>query len=150
MEFFAELTWVHWFALGFILLALEALGASGFLIGAAVAALAQAVLVAVVPELSFVTQLVIYAAAAVVATVLYLQVFRDMQRHDNAPVLNERAHRHLGRHFTLEEALDGEGRVQLGDTFWKVRSLDKIERGTEVEVVRAEGQTLTVEPRNAS
>ena len=147
MESLTNLGWEIWLALGIALLAAEALGASGFLIGAAVAALALS-LIAAIFDLSWVSQIVIYAVTAVIATIVYFQMFRDAQRSDGAPPINQRAASMIGTIFTLEESIDEQGRVQIGDTFWKVETSGKLAAGTEVEVTASEGMALILEPRS--
>ena len=53
MDFFTSLTPYHWIALGLLLLVAEMLGASGFLLGAAVAALAMGAVTWIAPELDY-------------------------------------------------------------------------------------------------
>jgi membrane protein implicated in regulation of membrane protease activity len=143
MDLFMSLSAVHWFALGLILLAAEALGAAGFLIGAAVAALANGVIVWLFPGLSPGVQLIVFAVGAIVATYVYFQMFRDAQRHDDTPPINERAASLIGHQFELAaDVTHGEGRVQIGDTFWKVASDEDLSAGTLVEVEDADNMTL--------
>ncbi len=143
-----NLSWELWLAFGVALLAAEALGASGFLIGAAVAAIAQAILVWLMPELSLVSQIVIYAITAVIATVVYFQVFRDVQADDDTPPINARTARMTGTIFTLDEDIERTGRVQIGDTYWKVETPTAIPAGTEVEVTSTKGMALVIQSRS--
>ena len=143
MESLTNLGWEIWLALGIALLAAEALGASGFLIGAAVAALALS-LIAAIFDLSWVSQIVIYAVTAVIATIVYFQMFRDAQRSDGAPPINQRAASMIGTIFTLEESIDEQGRVQIGDTFWHVHADADLIRGARVRVVSADTMQLKV------
>ena len=148
MDILTNLSWEPWLALGLALLAAEALGASGFLIGAAVAALANAVLVWLFPSLSVTAQFIIYAISALVATYAYFQLFRDAQRSDDAPPINERAASLIGKQVTLEEDLADEGRVQIGDTMWKVAAESPLKAGTQVVVTGTDGMTLQVRARS--
>lgn len=144
MEWIADINASHWFALGLILFAAEALGAAGFLLGAAAGALVLGLLTLVVPELPLAGQFGIYAVVSITATFLYLKVFKDEQ--ENRPdELNHRAASLVGHEFDLVEALPrGESRVQIGDTFWKVRSEASFEAGTRVKVVAADAMSLLV------
>ena len=90
MELFNTLTAYHWIALGLILLTAEVLGTAGFLFGAAVAALGMGLAIWLIPNLSNGAQIVIYTFAAVVATVLYFQLFRDAQAQPARPLLTQR------------------------------------------------------------
>lgn len=144
MEWIAEINATHWFALGLILFAAEALGAAGFLLGAAAGALVLGLLTLVIPELSLAGQFGIYGVVSITATFLYLKVFRDEQ--DQRPdQLNHRAATLVGHEFDLVEALpQGESRLQIGDTFWKVRTDTSFAAGTRVKVVAADAMSLLV------
>ena len=147
MEIFTELTAYHWFALGLILLGAEALGAAGFLLGAAVGALANGVLVLMLPELSAGWQLTSFSLASILASGVYFQVFRDAQARDDTPPINQRAATLIGHRFTLGEPLsDGRGRVQIGDTFWSVSANHELGVDTHVTVIGIDGMTLQVAP----
>ena len=75
------------------------------------------------------------------------EVFRDAQRTSSRPNLNKRTAKLIGTRFTLTEEVDGEARVQLGDTFWKVRAGERLPAGCEVEVVGADDMTLELAAR---
>ena len=147
MEYFTDINAYHWFVLGLLLLCAEALGAAGFLLGAAVAALSTGVVAWVAPNLGFGAQVGIFALGTGIATTLYLHVFRDAQARDAAPSLNQRAASLVGHCFTLEAPVEfGEGRVQIGDTFWRVTSENPLPAGSRVKVVDANQMTLTLRP----
>ncbi|NKC01516.1 MAG: NfeD family protein [Pseudomonadales bacterium] len=145
MEFFSNITAYHWVALALILLTAEMLGASGFLLGAAAAAFGMGALVWLLPDMSVPLQVTIYAIGAIIATVLYFQLFRDAQAHPARPLLNKRAKRLVGHKFKLEEDLDlGTTRIQIGDTMWKVTSEVPLRSGTLVEVVDTNRMSLVI------
>lgn len=145
MDFFSNITAYHWIALALILLTAEMLGASGFLLGAAAAAFGMGALVWLMPDMSAGVQLSIYAIGAIIATIVYFQLFRDAQAHPARPLLNKRARRLIGHQFELQEDLDlGSSRIQIGDTMWKVESDEPIPKGTRVEVVDTNRMSLVV------
>jgi len=144
MEWLTEINAYHWIALGLILFAAEALGAAGFLLGTAAAALVVGLLALVMPELGIATEFALFAVIAVVASLLYLKVFRDEQEA-TPDELNHRAKGLIGTEFELTETLHGgDGRVQIGDTFWHVHADADIHCGTRVKVVSADTMQLTV------
>ncbi|MEM7003610.1 MAG: NfeD family protein [Pseudomonadota bacterium] len=144
MEFFTSLTAYHWIALALILLTAEMLGAAGFLLGASAAAFGMAALLWVVPDLQVVTQLLIYSVAAIVLTLVYFQLFRDAQA-PTRPLLNKRAQRLLGHQFELTEDVHlGQGKVQIGDTLWRVETDSPLSRGTLVEVIDINRMVLVI------
>ena len=142
MSAIIELSGYHWLILGMLLLAAEALGAAGFLIGAAVAALATGIAVLLAPELATGLQLALFAIAALLSTYLYLTVFRQDQRRRGSR-LNNRSAALIGHQFVLDEAITlGSSRVQIGDTFWQVETEQDLAAGTRVQVVAAEPMKL--------
>jgi inner membrane protein len=145
MDIFTSITPYHWIALGLILLTAEILGTAGFLLGAAIAAFAMSTVVWLMPELNFGWQLALYAIAAIVASVVYFQVFRDAQNEPARPLLNKRAKRLIGHQFRLQDDIEfGEGKVQIGDTFWQVKSAKPLSKGTLVEVVDTQRMQLVI------
>ena len=147
MEWLFELSAYHWLVLGLLLLGAEALGAAGFLLGAGIAALATGVVVFIAPELSASLQLILFSVSALVASYLYIGVFRQAQDEAGAPELNQRAAALIGHRFELTDALtDGTGSVQIGDTYWHVSAETELSSGTRVEVVAAEPMKLHLAP----
>ena len=145
MEILTNITAYHWIALALILLTAEMLGASGFLLGAAAAAFGMGALVWMFPNMGIAMQLTIYAIGAIIATILYFQLFRDAQAKPARPLLNKRARRLIGHQFELEEDVDlGTTRIQIGDTMWKVESERPIPKGTRVEVVDTNRMSLVI------
>jgi membrane protein implicated in regulation of membrane protease activity len=147
VELTFEINAYHWLALGLILFAAEALGAAGFLLGAAAAALVIGLVTFMFPELGLATQFVLYAIVAITATALYLKVFRDEQEVE-VDELNHRARSLIGHEFDLADAIpSGASRIQIGDTFWRVESDESLEPGTRVRVVSADAMSLRVAAR---
>ncbi len=144
MEWLTEINGYHWLALGLLLFAAEALGAAGFLLGTAAAALVVGLLSLLLPGLGIAAELTLFAITAVVASYLYLKVFRSEQ--DAMPdELHQRAEALVGTEFDLSEALPkGAGRVQIGDTFWRVQTEAALAGGTRVRVVAADAMSLKV------
>ena len=144
MEWLIEINAYHWIALGLILFAAEALGAAGFLLGTAAAALVVGLLSLMMPGLGVATEFVLFAVIAVIASLLYIKVFRDEQEA-TPDGLNHRAESLIGTEFELTEDLQGgAGRVQIGDTFWHVHADANLSRGARVKVVSADTMQLEV------
>jgi len=148
MEWVFEINAYHWFALGLILFAAEALGAAGFMLGAAGAAIALGILTLAIPGLETAAQIGLYAVTAMVATILYLKVFRTEQ-DDQEDNLNHRAASLVGHEFDLSEEIpSGASRVQIGDTLWRVESEASLASGTRVKVIGADAMSLRVSSAN--
>lgn len=144
-EWLGELNHWHWLILGVVLLILEIMGASGFLVGLALASLTLAGLVAVGLIESWQFQLLAFAVLGMLLTVLYWKVFRRFNSRSDDPRLNDRAAQMIGRRLTLDSDIDnGQGRVQIGDTFWKVSADQALTAGTPVEVYDSVGMVLKI------
>jgi membrane protein implicated in regulation of membrane protease activity len=147
MDGLLQLSGYHWLVLGLILLGAEVLGAAGFLLGTAIAALVTGVVVFIAPELAAGWQLVLFAVVALIASYLYLGVFRELQNEAPTPELNQRAASLVGHQFELKEAFShGSGQVQIGDTYWQAETAGDLAPGTRVEVVAAEPMKLQLAP----
>ena len=146
MEFFQALQAWHWLILGLVLLAAEALGAGGFVLGAAIAALLQAALVALIPDMSWQMQLTIYAFTAVILSVLYWKLFRSYNEKSDNEQINDRASQMIGRRISLPEDLaSGQGKIQFGDTLWRVSAQQPLQQGDLVEVKATQEMVLLIE-----
>lgn len=145
MSALIELSGYHWLVLGMLLLVAEVLGTAGFLLGAAIAALATGIAVLIAPELATGLQLALFAIAALLASYLYLSVFRQSQE-TTGDTLNDRSAHLVGHQFELDKALSNGGRVQIGDTFWQVTTDADLPAGTRVQVVAAEPMKLQLAP----
>lgn len=144
-DWFNTLTLWHWLILGVLLLILEILGASGFLIGLAVASLVVAAIVALELIVSWPFQLLTFALLGIIFTILYWRIFRSFNRHSDEPLMNDRAAQLIGRKFLLEQGLEnGQGRVQVGDTLWKAEAETSLAAGTRVEVYASEGMVIKI------
>jgi len=145
MEWLNEISAWHWASLGIILLILEIFGTAGFLIGSAIAAFLMSAILAVTPEINWKWQLAIFSISAITFSVVYLKRFANFNEATDQPVLNNRAALHIGKRYTLEEPIvNGQGKIQAGDTFWKVTCDEDLEASTNIEVTATDGMTLIV------
>lgn len=143
----------HWWALGLILIALEAFVASTHLLWPGISAIAVGILVAIVPGLDWRLQLLVFAVLAVVTSIGWQVWLRKHPATSDHPHLNTRGRSHVGRRLTLDDDLpDGEGRIHLGDSWWlaSVENGQALEQGARVEVVGVEGTTLILRPLPAA
>lgn len=145
MEWLNEISAWHWASLAIILLVLEILGTAGFLIGSAVAAFLMAAIVAISPDMNWKWQLAIFSTSAVIFSLIYLKRFANFNENTDQPNLNNRAAQLIGKRYTLNEAIvNGQGRIQISDTFWKVSCEHDLEATTQVEVTDFDSMTLIV------
>ncbi|MCO7260815.1 NfeD family protein [Dickeya zeae] len=139
----------HWFwlSLGGLLLAAEMLGAAGYLLWSGVAALLTGILAWLLP-LDWAWQCIAFAVLTVIAALSWWQWLRRRLEKQPSPVLNQRGQQLIGLHTTLSEPLvNGFGRVNIGDSSWRIQAEQDLPAGTVVEVTAVEGITLQVKPR---
>ena len=136
----------HWLSVGLLLLGAEALGASGFLLGTAIAAFLLAIVNALFGDLSWQFQFGLFAISAVSFSVAYWKYFKEFNNKTDHTELNQRAASMIGREVVVEhDLMGGQGRIQIGDTFWKVTFSEAISKGTRVKVVDADNMSLSIE-----
>lgn len=145
MEFFTELTYWHWLILVLLLLGGEAMGASGFLLGAAGAAATLVVLNLINDDLSWQMQFSVFSVVTVFLSWRYWQQFRSFNEKTDRPNLNDRAAQLVGRTLTLSKDLqNGEGKEQIGDTFWRLQAASDLKAGAQVEVTGTKDRVLQI------
>lgn len=145
MEFFSELSAWHWLSLGIVLLVLDVLGAAGFLLGLGLGAIVVAAVLALLPNLDWQWQLVLFAVFSVLFTWLYWSRFRAVNEATDQPKLNDRTANLIGSSAELlDDSVGGRGQVQIADALWTVTSEEDLPKGTLVEIVAAEGMVLQV------
>ncbi len=144
--FFVSLQLWHWLILAIALFSIEMLGITGFLLGAAAAALLLALVTGFIPDLAWSYQLLLYGLSAVIFTTWYWYRFNRFNEQTDEPQLNDRAGQMVGTVVNLPAGLpNGQGRVQIGDTSWQLRAQTSLVPGSQVIVIASEGMALLVE-----
>lgn len=143
LEFIAQNGAWSWVVAGLVLLALELVAPGGVLIWLGAAALVTGG-VALLVNVYWPLQFVVFGVLALAAIWLWLRT-RKQEEPTDRPFLNRRAERFIGHEAVLDEPIrDGEGRVAIGDTTWRVTGPD-LAAGARVRVVDADGAVLRVE-----
>ena len=141
----------NWMLLGFVLLALEILVPGIFLLWIGIAAILTGALSLQLWASDFWSwqvQVLVFLGLALVSAYVGRRVAGADRTTSDQPLLNRRSEQLLGRTATLAEPIrEGRGRIQLGDTLWRVSGPD-LPVGTRVKVVKvADGDLeLVVEP----
>lgn len=149
IELLEGITYWHWIILALLLLGGEALGAAGFMLGISISALLVAALMAMGVLDSWQGQFLIFALFSIIASIVVWKFFKTQNKTDDASVINDRAAQLIGRKLTLQDDVEnGLGRVQIGDTYWKVSANVELAAGTKVEVFATEGMVLQIRPVN--
>lgn len=134
----------NWLILAGLFFALELAAPGIFLIWFGIAAAVVGGL-ALVFDIAWQVQLVLFAVIAIVAVVLARKYLRTDDTSAERPFLNRRAQQHVGKSYVVAEPIsNGHGKVRVGDTLWRAEGPDAAE-GTRVKVTRADGATLIVE-----
>ncbi|SCZ02598.1 NfeD family protein [Microvirga guangxiensis] len=134
-----------WIILGLVLIGIELMAPGIFFLWLGLAAIATGLLDAAL-DLSWQAAFIIFALLSVAAVVLGRFVTRSKDQSE-APAshLNQRGQALVGQVFTLDTPIkDGEGRIRVGDSSWRVTGADRF-KGAKVRIVRVEGSTLVVD-----
>lgn len=141
-----EMTFWHWLILGFVLVALEVVVPGTFLVWPGLAAIITGVVAYSAPGLPWQALAALFAVLTVVSALVGRRLYARLREPvDGEPALNRRAQAFIGTTHTLASPiLDGQGRMKLGDTTWKIVGPD-LPTGARVRIVGVDGIALKVE-----
>ena len=148
---FSELGPWNWMVLGFVLLALEILVPGVFLLWIGIAAIIVGAASLALWDAGFwiwQVQVLVFLALSLACAYAGRRIMAGRGESSDQPLLNRRGQQLVGKVATLAEPIrDGRGRVQLGDTMWRVSGPD-LPAGTRVRVTAAADTDLelVVEP----
>ena len=133
-----------WLAVGIILIVLEVMTTTFFLLWPAIAAFCVALICVIFPEFAFIGQLLVFAFISAILLVPGRRAIDMFVKKNTASKLNDRMARMVGQHATVV-AIDGANlRVKLGDTEWSAISEDVLMLGNKVQVIQTEGNVLVI------
>jgi hypothetical protein len=97
------------------------------------------------PDLSWQKQISLFAVLALLCSVWFWYRFKSFNQTTDQPELNDRAAQLIGREFALtHEMTGGQGKMQVGDTLWRVESENNLSAGTQVKVVGSRDMVLVI------
>lgn len=144
LSLIAEYGGWSWLVLGFVLLGLELVLPGGILLWLGVSAVVTALVALLAPGTGWPLQFLLFGVLSIGSISAWLRL-RPTEEASDRPFLNRRAERFIGRELVLDEPIrDGQGRVSLGDTYWRIEGPD-LAAGSRVRVVSADGALLKVE-----
>ncbi len=148
-RFIAELGPWSWMVLGFALLSAEIVLPGFFLLWIGIAAILTGALSLQLWDVAFwgwQVQVLVFLALSLASAFLGKKLLgASAEPETDEPLLNRRGEQLVGRTATLAEPIaQGVGRVNLGDTVWRVVGPD-LPAGTRIRVTGARGPELTVE-----
>ncbi len=148
MDIFIDPFFYNWLILGAIFLIIEVASFTLLFLWLAIAAVILAGVSYLFPDLSLTAQLWIFSIISVLSVIIWHRVFRKKQEAIGDNKMNNRATRYIGRTATLSEAIvNGRGKIQIEDSFWRVTCDSDLPQGATVEITNADGVILTVKPK---
>ena len=143
MEWFEILTPWHWLTAAVILIVIEMMIGTYFLLWVGFAAAATA-LVLWIFGVGWQAQMIMFFILSLASIVAWHYYTKNNPTVDAMPNLNKRGHQHIGRTFNLSRAIvNGVGKINVNDSTWKVAGED-LPEGAKVKVVDISGTILKV------
>lgn len=145
INLFSEYVPWSWIVGGLVLLAVELVAPGGVFLWLGGSAIVTGLITLIAP-FSVPFQFVIFGALSIGAIAGWLAYRRRVQPLTDAPFLNDRAGRFVGKEGFLSEPILGQrGRMELGDSVWRVTG-PELPAGHRVRVVgHKKGNILEVE-----
>ncbi len=144
---FEDIVFWHWWIAGLTFVIFEMLIGGYFFLFIGVAAAVVGLSVLLVPAMAWPVQFVVWGVLSMVLAVgwrFYRK--RNPAPESEEPLLNQRGAQYVGRHFTLAEpVVNGQGKIKVDDSTWKVTAEEDMEAGTKVLVTGADSTVLKVE-----
>ncbi len=141
---FDEVTFWHWLIAGVILMMLEMFVPGVVFMWLGIAALITGIVSWLSPDMALEWQIIIFAVLSVISVISGRMYLKRRPLKTDHPTLNRRGEQYIGRHFTLDEPIEGGfGKIKVDDSTWKI-SGDDMPAGTKIEVIAAEGVILKV------
>ena len=135
----------HWWILGIALIILEAFAPGAFFLWMGISAGVVGTILAIVPDLGWEYQVMLFAIFSVVSIALWKRYQTNNPTVSDHPTLNRRGEQYVGRNFTLAEPIvNGMGKIKVDDSIWKI-SGDDCDAGTKIKVIGIDGTIFRVE-----
>ena len=144
MEWIELLTPWHWLTLAVVIIVVEMMIGTYFLLWVGFAAFATA-LIQWAFNIGWEFQMIMFFLQSIISIIAWHYYAKNNPEKDPIPHLNKRGHQYIGRTFNLSHAIvNGSGKINVNDSTWKVQGED-LPKGAKVKVVDIIGTTLKVE-----
>jgi len=144
MSYLVTLTPWHWLTAAVLILAIEMMIGSYYLLWVSFSAFIVAILQWIF-GIDWGLQMVIFTLTSVLSVVAWYMYDKKRDKTSSRPHLNKRGHQYIGRTFQLSQAIvNGVGKINVDDSTWKVKGNDA-DQGTTVRVKGIDGTVLIVE-----
>jgi membrane protein implicated in regulation of membrane protease activity len=141
-----DIVFWYWWVAAVIFLVIEIMSPSFFFLWLAVSAVVTGFLLLLMPFMNIEFQLLLFgilSISSVLGWKYYMSHYRQVNETDH-PLLNQRGAQYIGRTFTLIQAIEnGQGKVKVDDSPWKVEGED-CPKGSTVKVVAVDGTVFKV------
>ena len=145
MEWFELLTPWHWLTVAVVIIVIEMTIGTYYLLWVGFAAAATA-LVQWIFGIDWQVQMIVFFIISLGSIAGWYFYDKNNPEVDRMPNLNKRGHQYIGRNFNLSKAMvNGEGKINVNDSTWKVEGTDDLPLGAKVKVIDIVGTTLKVE-----
>lgn len=147
IAYLGEAGFWHWWAFAAVLIVIEIMMPSTWLLWPGLGAAVVGLVVALDPSLTWEVQMLLFALSTGIIGVSGREVYAGFQKPSDEPLLNRRSDQYVGRRARVADAFSGgRGAVLVDDTRWSAVTLDgsNPSAGTEVEVAGADGTVLKV------
>jgi len=142
--FLITLTPWHWLTVAVLLLVVEMLIGSYYLLWVSFAAFLVAI-VQWIFGIGWGAQVFIFTLVAILSVIVWYIYDQRRNKTSSRPLLNKRGHQYIGRTFQLSEPIiNGVGKIKVDDSTWKVKGNDA-PINTAVRVKDIDGTELIVE-----
>ena len=143
-----ELVFWYWWVLAVVCLVIEILVPAFFFLWMSVAGLVTGIIAWLIPSISSDVQILIFSVLTITTITAWRIFGKKYVIQTDQPLLNRRGSQYVGRVFNLHEAIEnGEGKIKVDDTIWKVHGED-CDIHTKVKVVASRGTVFDVEKVN--
>ncbi len=140
-----EVVFWSWWVLAICFMVAEMLIPAFFFLSMAIAGVITGLVVWIIPRLLPETQLLIFCLLSIISLIAWRKYGKRTRVESDKPLLNKRGQQYVGRVFELHEAIEnGQGRIKVDDTLWRVRGED-CDIGNKVKVVASFGTEFDVE-----
>lgn len=143
----AELEFVfwYWWVLALVLLVIELLAPGFFFLWMSASGFVTGCVVLLAPWVSMNMQIFVFSVLSVCAIGAWKFYVKKHPIESDHPFLNKRGAQYIGRVFNLYEPIrNGQGKIKVDDTIWKVQGED-CDISTKVKVVSVNGTEFFVE-----
>ncbi|MGV6801400.1 MAG: NfeD family protein [bacterium] len=145
--FLANMPFWGWMILAVLLLILEILTGTTYMLWPAAAAFILGLVTTIAFQGQWEIQLALFAGLTFILTVIGTPYARKwlLDNRSDKQNLNERGAQKIGQHVEVVKAFhNGKGKVKVGDTEWNAQGDQDFEEGVNVEIVSVDGITLIV------